>query len=87
MVEWLIGKGDTSFTFSLLTFSWSRPNKGKYSVANLACWLWKTNESISTLDKHETLRQSENAETHRSEASSYLGGVAVIKRVLHHQVL
>lgn len=33
--------GDTSFTFSLLTFSWSRPNKGRYSVANRACWLWK----------------------------------------------
>lgn len=45
LLDWLTGKGETSFTFSLLTFSWRSPNKGKYSVDSLACWLWEKNKN------------------------------------------
>lgn len=75
-LEWLMGNGVTSFTFSLLTFSWSRPNKGKYSVANLACWLWKTNKSLSRISL-------DDAPLHRYwSAAERQESVEVIKHLL-----
>lgn len=89
LLEWLAMNGETSFTFSLLTFSWSRPNKGKYRVANLACWLWKTNKSLSRMSRthDQILKWIGKSKRQREEGAAYLGGVAVIKCVLHHQVL